>query len=193
MDQHARNDTLSGFRNGDIKLLVASDVAARGLDIPDVGHVLNYDVPIHAEDYIHRIGRTGRAGKKGNAITMVTPSDMRALGAIETLLKTKADWLGQKPSPKSSEAEPGRTQNKPRSRNRRDDSKDAKGKNNRSENTSRSVPRPDDTKHTERADSKPAPKKPQNNQRNQRPRAEEAPVKGLGDHVPAFLTKPDRA
>lgn len=66
MDQHSRTQMLDGFRNNKIQLLVASDVAARGLDIPDVSHVFNFDVPIHAEDYVHRIGRTGRAGRAGD-------------------------------------------------------------------------------------------------------------------------------
>ncbi|TPQ48935.1 DEAD/DEAH box helicase, partial [Prosthecomicrobium hirschii] len=75
MDQRARMATLDGFRAGRITLLVASDVAARGLDIPDVSHVYNYDMPVHAEDYVHRIGRTGRAGRSGVAITIVTDLD----------------------------------------------------------------------------------------------------------------------
>ena len=65
LDQHQRTATLDAFRNGTIAFLAASDVAARGLDIPDVSHIFNYDVPIHPEDYIHRIGRTGRAGTRG--------------------------------------------------------------------------------------------------------------------------------
>ena len=68
---------LASFRDGKLKLLVASDVAARGLDIPDVSHVFNYDVPIHAEDYVHRIGRTGRAGRSGKAFTIATRSDTK--------------------------------------------------------------------------------------------------------------------
>ena len=67
LDQSARTAALDAFRNGEVKLLVASDVAARGLDIPDVSHVFNFDVPHHADDYVHRIGRTGRAGKTGTA------------------------------------------------------------------------------------------------------------------------------
>ena len=64
LEQSHRMRTLDGFRDGTLRFLVASDVAARGLDIPNVSHVFNYDVPSHAEDYVHRIGRTGRAGKK---------------------------------------------------------------------------------------------------------------------------------
>src|SRR5215213_6205587 len=81
LDQRARMAALEGFRNGETTLLVASDVAARGLDIPAVSHIFNYDVPHHAEDYVHRIGRTGRAGKSGQAVTLVTPSDNRSLEA----------------------------------------------------------------------------------------------------------------
>ena len=71
MDQSARTAALEQFRKGEVTLLVASDVAARGLDIPDVSHVYNFDVPIHADDYVHRIGRTGRAGRTGVAISIV--------------------------------------------------------------------------------------------------------------------------
>ncbi|MEJ6391327.1 DEAD/DEAH box helicase [Gymnodinialimonas ulvae] len=88
LDQSHRMRTLDGFRDGSITLLVASDVAARGLDIPNVSHVINYDVPSHAEDYVHRIGRTGRAGKTGVAITLCVPSDEKYLGAIENLIET---------------------------------------------------------------------------------------------------------
>jgi superfamily II DNA/RNA helicase len=92
MDQHARMATLAGFRDGKLKLLVASDVAARGLDIPDVSHVFNFDVPIHAEDYVHRIGRTGRAGRSGKAFTLVDKSDTKYLNAIEGLIKETIEW-----------------------------------------------------------------------------------------------------
>ena len=86
LDQSARTAALDSFRKGDVKLLIASDVAARGLDIPDVSHVFNFDVPHHADDYVHRIGRTGRAGKSGTAITIVRPIDTRSLTAIEKLI-----------------------------------------------------------------------------------------------------------
>jgi superfamily II DNA/RNA helicase len=93
MDQRARTTALDAFRNGETALLVASDVAARGLDIPAVSHVFNFDVPHHPEDYVHRIGRTGRAGRTGTAYTLVSPEDSRSLGAIEALIGQPIPWL----------------------------------------------------------------------------------------------------
>jgi superfamily II DNA/RNA helicase len=87
MDQPARMAALEKFRNGEVTLLVASDVAARGLDIPDVSHIYNFDVPYHPDDYVHRIGRTGRAGRSGTAITIVAgANDTKAVAAIEKLI-----------------------------------------------------------------------------------------------------------
>jgi superfamily II DNA/RNA helicase len=85
LDQSLRTKTLDRFRTGDLQFLIASDVAARGLDIPDVSHVFNYEPPRHAEDYVHRIGRTGRAGKQGASFTLVGPGDKKSLEAIEKL------------------------------------------------------------------------------------------------------------
>ena len=87
LDQSVRTRTLDGFRDGTVHLLIASDVAARGLDIPAVSHVFNFDVPSHPEDYIHRIGRTGRAGRLGKAYTIAVTSDDKYLAAIEHLVK----------------------------------------------------------------------------------------------------------
>jgi superfamily II DNA/RNA helicase len=86
MDQRARTTTLDDFRKGKLTLLVASDVAARGLDIPAVSHIFNFDVPTHAEDYIHRIGRTGRAGLTGTSITIATSLDRKHVAGIERLI-----------------------------------------------------------------------------------------------------------
>ncbi|MBF9046298.1 DEAD/DEAH box helicase [Rhodobacterales bacterium LSUCC0031] len=86
LDQSHRTRTLDGFREGKLRFLVASDVAARGLDIPSVSHVFNYDLPSHAEDYVHRIGRTGRAGRSGVAISIAVPADDKYLAAIENLI-----------------------------------------------------------------------------------------------------------
>ncbi|XSG82751.1 MAG: DEAD/DEAH box helicase [Methyloligella sp. ZOD6] len=93
MDQRTRTATLEGFRDGSITFLAASDVAARGLDIPEVSHVFNYDVPVHPEDYVHRIGRTGRAGKEGFAATLVTPKEIKAIKAIEKMMDQDIPWL----------------------------------------------------------------------------------------------------
>jgi superfamily II DNA/RNA helicase len=87
MDQKSRTETLDAFKANKLTLLVASDVAARGLDIPAVSHVFNFDVPTHAEDYIHRIGRTGRAGRSGTSLTLAAPSDGKYLDAIEKLIQ----------------------------------------------------------------------------------------------------------
>jgi superfamily II DNA/RNA helicase len=87
MDQPARMAALEQFRKGEVTLLVASDVAARGLDILDVSHIYNFDVPYHPDDYVHRIGRTGRAGRSGTAITLVAgANDAKAVAAIEKLI-----------------------------------------------------------------------------------------------------------
>ena len=85
LDQPARMAALEQFRKGEAQLLVASDVAARGLDIPDVSHIFNFDVPHHPDDYVHRVGRTGRAGRSGTAISLVSPADEKSLAAIEKL------------------------------------------------------------------------------------------------------------
>ena len=86
MTQPVRFATLEKFRAGDLRLLVCSDVAARGLDIGGLSHVFNFDVPHHAEDYVHRIGRTGRAGREGRAFMLATPDDRLAVEAIEALI-----------------------------------------------------------------------------------------------------------
>jgi len=92
LDQQTRMRTLEAFRSGALKLLVASDVAARGLDIPAVSHVFNFDVPHHADDYVHRIGRTGRAGRTGEAFMITTPNDSKNLDKVLKLIgKTPQD------------------------------------------------------------------------------------------------------
>jgi superfamily II DNA/RNA helicase len=112
MDQTARTAALDQFRKGEIPLLVASDVAARGLDIPATSHVFNFDVPHHADDYVHRIGRTGRAGRAGTAISLVAPLDQKSMIAIEKLIgqaiPTADRGSETLPADAHSEAEPPR-------------------------------------------------------------------------------------
>jgi superfamily II DNA/RNA helicase len=95
LDQTSRTAALEAFRSGTAKLLIASDVAARGLDIPAVSHVFNFDVPHHADDYVHRIGRTGRAGLTGTAITLVAPIDAKSVATIEKLMNMQIPWMGE--------------------------------------------------------------------------------------------------
>src|SRR5580698_6630964 len=120
LDQSTRTRTLESFRKGELRLLVASDVAARGLDIPDVSHVFNYDVAHHADDYVHRIGRTGRAGRSGKTYMIVTPADSRNLdkvlkliGKTPTEVALDVDWSQVKESPRR---EKGGRDRSPRSR-----------------------------------------------------------------------------
>ena len=98
MEQSARTATLDKFRAGEIMLLAASDVAARGLDIPDVSHVFNFDLPWAADDYVHRIGRTGRAGREGHAASLVSPDDLKFVKDIEKITGEAAIWLGDAPT-----------------------------------------------------------------------------------------------
>jgi superfamily II DNA/RNA helicase len=117
MAQSDRIKELDRFKNDEINILVASDVAARGLDIKGVSHVFNYDVPWHPDDYVHRIGRTGRAGKTGIAITMVTSADAEAIDNIQKLTGTKLAEMGDKAAPTvdaATEAEAPRAARPPR-------------------------------------------------------------------------------
>ena len=106
LDQSQRTRTLDGFRDGGLKILIASDVAARGLDIPAVSHVFNFDVPGHAEDYVHRIGRTGRAGREGKAFTLCVPKDEKAMAAVEALIQKEIPRLPNPVAAKSAKPAP---------------------------------------------------------------------------------------
>ena len=133
LDQSLRMKTLAAFRSGELKLLVASDVAARGLDIPDVSHVFNYDVSHHADDYVHRIGRTGRAGKLGQTFMIVTPADDRSLDKVLKLIKMDpieltldgVDFSPGKAQPSRESGRPERAPARGRSRGPRETPKDA--------------------------------------------------------------------
>ena len=121
LDQSKRMETLDNFRSGVLRFLVASDVAARGLDVPNVSHVFNYDVPSHAEDYVHRIGRTGRAGKSGTAMMICSPRDEKNFAAIEGLVKMEIPQMEHAMSGKTAEAETAsedRAEKKPARRGR---------------------------------------------------------------------------
>lgn len=127
MDQNSRLKELDRFKSGDVNILVASDVAARGLDIKGVSHVFNFDTPWHPDDYVHRIGRTGRAGAKGRAFTFVSKEDAEAIANVEKLTGHKIKVFG-KDDVQVELADPaeddGREEKKSRSRGKKDDAKD---------------------------------------------------------------------
>lgn len=109
MTQAERMQTMKKFKEGEMQYLVATDVAARGLDIDDITHIINYDIPLNAESYVHRIGRTARAGKGGSAITLLTSREIRFLESIEDFIK---EQIPEAELPTQSEAKEGRTAKK---------------------------------------------------------------------------------
>jgi superfamily II DNA/RNA helicase len=210
MDQSARTAALDQFRKGEATLLVASDVAARGLDIPAVSHVFNFDVPYHPDDYVHRVGRTGRAGRSGTAITLVSPVDRKAVSAIESLTGQTIPWISETPhlpdNEQANESRPPRRSRNERSRGSKpapvaqldeQHPRDADSASNRSAPRSKPAPvaRLDEArsrKHQASArteaparNDRPAARK-QNDERNRPDTANEADH----SHLPAFLLRP---
>jgi superfamily II DNA/RNA helicase len=208
MDQRARTAALDAFRSGETALLVASDVAARGLDIPAVSHVFNFDVPHHPEDYVHRIGRTGRAGRTGTAYTLVAPDDTRSLGAIESLIGQPIPWLdGDLSSVADSSAETG-TRHRGRSGESRRGPRAARGE---GKSGGRAAARSGGKAAGEAVEARERPKarggraasavvreekhvaprsEPVREERGRRTEVEADTPVGLGSHVPAFLLRP---
>ncbi|MBN9071730.1 MAG: DEAD/DEAH box helicase [Rhizobiales bacterium] len=207
MDQRARMTMLANFREGKLKLLVASDVAARGLDIPDVSHVFNYDVPIHSEDYVHRIGRTGRAGRSGKSFTIATRADTKHVDAIEKLIGKKIDWLDGDLATLPPPTEDDRSER----RGKRDRNERGRGTRDRDEKRprgERAPARPPETEHedssvvpaevvAERRERKDAIRKENTDRmargerrpdpRRRREEDEGEAVLGFGDDTPAFM------
>ncbi|WP_225766865.1 DEAD/DEAH box helicase [Inquilinus sp. Marseille-Q2685] len=209
MVQSMRNETLDRFRRGEIATLVCSDVAARGIDVSDIGHVFNFDVPIHADDYVHRVGRTGRAGKTGKAYSIATPEEGRFVKAIETLIKKqipllvlpeigvegflsedeikqrgKARRRGERP-----EAAKRGERSEPARRRDRDSAPES-----RREERAEAAPRPVEDRprsdETRRGGDRPRREDRERDRRRHREDHDDVPVLGLGDHVPAFLLRP---
>ena len=110
LDQSTRTRTLAEFKSGELRLLVASDVAARGLDIPAVSHVFNFDIPRNADDYVHRIVRTGRAGMSGESVTIVTPEDKKALAKVVELLGAEPALLDVDNAPDAAAKAPAKAE-----------------------------------------------------------------------------------
>jgi superfamily II DNA/RNA helicase len=195
MDQSARTAALDQFRKGEIPLLVASDVAARGLDIPAVSHVFNFDVPHHPDDYVHRIGRTGRAGRAGTAISIVTPLDSKSIVAIEKLTgQTIPRVAGQA----ESHADVSDEADQPREHRSREGSRQgSRGKRKgRGEREPRHAKADDKGGHHSNAKPQaPAPQRPPSIGRAEPPRIARETESEPADHshLPAFLLRPVRA
>ncbi|MFW6412795.1 MAG: DEAD/DEAH box helicase [Oceanicaulis sp.] len=209
LDQSQRMKTLAQFKSGELRLLVASDVAARGLDIPAVSHVFNFDIPRNADDYVHRIGRTGRAGMSGESVTLVSPEDRKALAKVAELIggepqtldlgsgKVKAAEERAKPSNAaepdaetvSEDAAPA-SEEKPKSRRR-----GGRGRSRKSDGDSQAKPEIVETKVETTPASEPRTAS-RDEERRDRPRRErerdreDHDAAGFGDHVPDFLLRP---
>ncbi len=189
MDQRSRMNALEAFRKNEVTLLVASDVAARGLDIPEVSHIFNFDLPHHAEDYVHRIGRTGRAGRSGAAITLVAPADKKSLAAIEKLIGQAIPWAA-----KSERGPAASNASEPASSHRQREGRGSRSP--RRPGHSGRSPGPDTSPPARPAQSgRPATPPPQPAQ-NGRPATPAIPAaadsgqQGDQSHLPAFLLRP---
>ncbi|MGJ4856251.1 DEAD/DEAH box helicase [Labrys sp. La1] len=205
MDQRSRMAALESFRNGEMPILVASDVAARGLDIPEVSHVFNFDVPVHADDYIHRIGRTGRAGRSGWAFSLVSSADGKHVAAIETLTGIKIPFTGDPPpiegddeeeihaKPRRGRRERGGKSEEPRQQGKSREAKsrevepprEREAKPARERDETPKVPRHEPQQTTEQ-------RRPQSSRPHRRDEDDGPVVIGMGDHVPSFLLTPIR-
>ncbi len=188
MVQSARMETMEKFKAGGYDYLICSDVAARGLDIDDLSHVFNFDVPMHAEDYVHRIGRTGRAGKQGRAFSLAWREDKKYIDAIEKLTKKNIpliELVGQeRPGETEKTESKSKAQKKPEKKSaEKPEGQPSEGSENTTTKTEEKRPR--------RAKS---PKKPTESQPAEKVATEDNPVNaannGWGDHMPAFLMRP---
>jgi superfamily II DNA/RNA helicase len=184
--QATRTEVLERMKRGEMRLLVCSDVAARGLDIDDLSHVFNFDVPTNAEDYVHRIGRTGRAGRSGRAFTIALPEDGKYVAQIEQLIGQPLPRLelegvptgelvfGRKRRGKGGQA---KAAEKPVAE------ATAAGRSQRKGDAAATPAKP--AQRRQRGAARPTPREA----RRSGPREAETPVQGMGDHVPAFLLR----
>ena len=175
LDQSQRTKTLDAFRNGELKILVASDVAARGLDVPAVSHVFNFDVPSHSEDYVHRIGRTGRAGREGKAVMICTPRDEKNFDGIEKLIQKEIPRIEN----------PVKPAEKPKSsRAKKDEPETTEAPKPEAKETKRSAPKPrkEDPPKQEKSSSSRG-----RSNRGGRRADNDNKVVGMGDHLPSFI------
>jgi superfamily II DNA/RNA helicase len=190
MSQPARMETLEKFKQGEIRILVASDVAARGLDIVDMSHVFNFDVPFSPEDYVHRIGRTGRAGKTGHSFTIASPADGALVEAIEKLIGAPIPRV-EVPGFEATAFDASVGKRRGRGGRGRGRAAPEKSREHRQKPAA-----PQEARHERHKEpAKPRGEEPRRERPHREPRkpsrgnsGEGAPV-GLGDHVPAFLAR----
>ena len=190
MTQPARLETLEAFKNSDTQILVASDVAARGLDLPKVSHVFNFDVPIHAEDYVHRIGRTGRAGREGRALTIATPADKKFLTAVQKFIGKEIETIVIEGVEETDvNAEKPQPVRRKKSLTKRPRERKGKAVNNKPKTTSK------ETTPLEKSVDQAAEKRPRSKvfkpdpKPQQKPEPREGDIIGMGSHVPAFMLR----
>src|SRR5690606_15159097 len=191
LDQSQRTQALDAFKRGEIDFLVATDVAARGRDIASLPCVINYDVPTHADDYVHRVGRTGRAGQEGRAYTLVLPEERRYVDAITKLTGKEIPRLevpGSTPPEDEPETPRRAANNGARARKEPAERKPAARKAASSKPTERTEvaakpaePAPAEKRAARASAERKAPP---------RPSRSEGPVIGMGDHVPLFMRRP---
>jgi superfamily II DNA/RNA helicase len=200
LDQAHRTRTLESFRDNKLRFLVASDVAARGLDIPAVTHVFNFDVPSHAEDYVHRIGRTGRAGRSGTAIMICVGRDDKNLADVEALVKeeiprkeapTKAAPASKEPAATKPASETG-IDEKPkrtRTRSRRKPVEDAKTvvESKPAETDAPATPKAVPVEPKPEQDHKPRENRGRGGRGRHQPRDNGPAIVGMGEDTPAFI------
>lgn len=196
LDQRYRMQVLDGFRNGDIQFMVASDVAARGLDIPNVSHVFNFDVPIHSEDYVHRIGRTGRAGRNGWAFTLCLPHEQKHIDKIEELVKHKIPTVEAPVVDIQEDRKPYKSKKADAPKSDRKDKPAKPGHKAKSKPAPQSdvaapvqAPTPVQNKPQSKPQNKPQNSKPQNNKPRQKGGNHNNRVVGMGEHVPTFMMR----
>lgn len=181
LDQSQRMKTLAQFKSDELRLLVASDVAARGLDIPAVSHVFNFDIPRNADDYVHRIGRTGRAGMKGEAVTIVTPEDGKSLAKVVELIGAEPATLDVEAAP--SDAAPGETDTAPARKAESEAPAQDAGRETPAKKPARGRSR---RKKSEAAPQREEPARAA----RALPEREDRSAPGFGEHVPDFLLRP---
>ena len=203
LDQSLRMKTLDAFRKGELTLLVASDVAARGLDIPAVGHVFNFDAPIHADDYVHRIGRTGRAGRSGETYLLLSPHDEKNYDKVVKLIKKEpenleldVDYSALSDAPRSSSRQPRRESGKTRGRRGRDhkpqESSPAQSASiepitaEKKQKPAEIITAPDLAANVPEKTAKRSPRKEKTSEKSKDKPQMDSP---FGDHMPAFLMR----